>query len=359
MENQQNMPQAPGNYTENQMLGVMLVGLGEYAGGQLGPALKETKHCCLKAVASGDPEKRKKWQKEYSLKAGNLYSYDNFDDIKNNPEIDIVYIVLPNSMHAEYVIRAAKAGKHVICEKPLATTVEDCHRMIDACHEAGVKLSMGYRLYFDHFNQEMMRLGQEKVMGEIKRIIADDSMDVGERNQWRLNYQLAGGGPLVNNGIYCIRAAQYITGEWPVAVSASFLPETDPEKFNEVEEGIRWELEFANGLIASCESSYSRNGNLLRAEAENGWFELDPAYEYKGLKGRTSQGEMDFPEVNQQAVQMDDFAICLKNNEESRVPGEMGLRDVQIITAIYEAAKTGKKIKLQFEPAENLIPHLH
>ncbi|WP_207514366.1 Gfo/Idh/MocA family protein [Longitalea luteola] len=355
MENQANMPAAPGNYTENQMLGVMLVGLGEYSSGQLGPALKETKHCCLKAVASGDPAKRKKWQQEYNLKEEDLYSYDNFDDIKNNPGIDIVYIVLPNSMHAEYVIRAAKAGKHVICEKPLATTVADCQRMIRACQEAGVKLSMGYRLYFDHFNQEMMRLGQEKVMGNIKRIIADDSMDVGEKNQWRLKYQLSGGGPLVNNGVYCVRAAQYVTGEWPVAVSARFLPKTDPDKFKEVEEGIEWEMEFENGLIASCVSSYSRNGNLLRVEAENGWFELEPAYEYEGLKGKTSQGDMDFPAVNQQAVQMDDFAICLKNKEESRIPGEMGLRDVQIMTAIYESAKTGKKIKLQLAPADNLI----
>jgi predicted dehydrogenase len=348
MENQENMAEVPAEYIENEMLGVMLVGLGEYAGGQLAPALKETKHCCLKAIASGDEQKRKKWQKDFGLKAGNVYSYDNFDDIKNNREIDIVYIVLPNSMHAEYVTRAAKAGKHVICEKPLATTVEDCRRMIDACKEAGVQLSMGYRLYFDHFNQEMMRLGQGKVMGSIKRIIADDSMEVGERNQWRLNGRLAGGGPLVNSGIYCIRAAQYVTGEWPVAVNAKFLPKTDAEKFNEVEEGIEWEMEFANGLIASCKSSYSRNGNLLRVEAENGWFELDPAYEYKDLKGRTSQGEMNFPAVNQQAVQMDDFAICLKNKEESRVPGEMGLRDVQIITAIYESAGSGKKIKLPF-----------
>jgi predicted dehydrogenase len=186
------------------------------------------------------------------------------------------------------------------------------------------------------------------VMGSIKKIIADDSMEIGERDQWRLNGKLAGGGPLVNSGIYCIRAAQYVTGEWPVAVSAEFLPVTDAGKFNEVEEGIKWEMEFSNGLMAYCESSYSRNGNLLRVEAENGWFELNPAYEYNGLKGRTSQGEMHFPEVNQQAVQMDDFAICLKNNEESRIPGKMGLRDVQIITAIYESARTGKKIRLQF-----------
>jgi predicted dehydrogenase len=349
MEKQQSMPAAPGKYTADQKLGVMLVGLGEYASNQLGPALKDTIHCCLKAVASGSTEKLIKWQQDYSLKDENLYSYHRFDEIKDNPEIDIVYIVLPNSLHAEYVIRAAKAGKHVICEKPLATSVEDGRRMIEACQEAGVMLSMGYRLYFDQYNQEVMRLGQEKVMGNIRKIIADDSMEVGEKDQWRLDDRLAGGGPLVNSGIYCIRAAQYVTGEWPVAVSARFLPKTDPEKFNKVEEAIQWKMEFANGIVANCESSYSRNGNLLRVEAEKGWFELEPAYEYKGLKGRTSHGEMHFPEMNQQAAQMDDFAICLKNNEASRIPGEMGLRDVEIITAIYEAARTGKRIDLSFE----------
>jgi predicted dehydrogenase len=247
------------------------------------------------------------------------------------------------------VIRAAKAGKHVICEKPLATTVEACQRMIDACREAGVKLSMGYRLHFDPYNQEMMRLGQNKVYGAVKKIVAHNSMEIGDENQWRLDYERAGGGPLMNNGVYCVQAAQYITGELPVAVTANFLPKTDNKKFDEVEEGIRWTMEFPGGAIAECETSYSKNENLLRAEAEHGWFELNPAYEYEDLEGRTIEGPMKFALINQQAAQIDDFAICIRENRETRVPGEMGLRDVEIMLAIYQSAKTGKRIELHLE----------
>jgi predicted dehydrogenase len=306
-------------------------------------------------VVSGDEQKRNKWKTEYKLKDSNLYTYDRFDEIKDNDDIDIVYIVLPNALHAEYAVRAAKAGKHVICEKPMAITIEQCQQMIDACKKYGVKLSIGYRLHFDPFNQEMMRLGQQERMGKVKKIIAYDSMDIGEPGQWRLNGALAGGGPLMNNGVYCVQAAQYIVGEVPTAVKASFLPKTDANKFKEVEEGIRWEMEFASGVIAQCESSYSKNDNLLRVEAANGWFELNPAYEYKGLKGQTSEGPIEFPAVNQQAVQMDDFAICLKNYEDSRVPGAMGLRDVQIMTAIYRSARTGEKVALHLEAFEHLV----
>jgi Predicted dehydrogenases and related proteins len=332
-----------------QKSGVALVGLGEYSSGQLGPALKETAYCSLAGVVSGSEEKRRTWQREYGLDAGSLYSYDNFDDVKDNPDIDIVYIVLPNAMHAEFVIRAARAGKHVICEKPLATTVEDAKRMIEACKEAGVRLSVGYRLHFDLFHQEMMRLARNRIHGNIKRIIADDSMEIGDKNQWRVKGALAGGGPLMNNGIYCVQAAQYLTGEPPVAVRASYLPKTDTEKFADVEEGVRWEMEFGSGVTALCESSYSRNGNSLKVEAEDGWFELSPAYEYNGLKGRTSNGEMIFPKVNQQALQMDDFAICVRHNRPSRVSGEMGLRDVIILEAIYESADTGRRVPLELE----------
>ncbi|MBK1438446.1 Gfo/Idh/MocA family oxidoreductase [Parapedobacter sp. ISTM3] len=330
-------------------LGVALVGLGEYSSGQLGPALKATAYCSLTAVVSGSEEKRKKWQDEYQLKSENLYSYADFDRIKDNTDIDIVYIVLPNSMHAEYTIRAARAGKHVICEKPLATTVEDGKRMIEACNEAGVRLSVGYRLHFDLFHQELMRLGRGRTLGKVRRIIADDSMAIGEKDQWRVKGSLAGGGPLMNNGIYCVQAAQYITGQLPVAVNASFLPKTDPEKFKDVEEGIQWEMEFVDGTVAICESSYARDGNFLRAEADDGWFELSPAYEYSGLKGRASTGEMIFPEVNQQALQMDDFAICIKNNKTSRVSGEMGLRDLIILKAIYKSASGGRKEPLDLD----------
>ncbi|HYG18093.1 MAG TPA: Gfo/Idh/MocA family oxidoreductase [Ohtaekwangia sp.] len=338
----------------NPKLGIALVGLGRYSEGQLGPALKETQHCYLAGVVSGDAAKRGKWKSKYDLRDANLYDYQNFDAIKDNPAIEIVYVVLPNAMHAEYVIRAAEAGKHVICEKPMATSVADCHRMIDACNAAGVKLSVGYRLHFDPYNQEVMRLGQQEIFGPVTKVLADDSMNI-EKHEWRLEGPLAGGGPLMNNGIYCVQAALYITGELPVAVRAEFFPVTNPSRFSTVEEGIGWSMEFPSGKKALCESSYVKDGNLIRVEAAQGWFELEPAYEYKGLKGRTSEGPIEFPTINQQAAQMDDFALCVKNNTTSKVPGEMGLRDVEILMAIYESARTGERVELNMDAYKTLI----
>jgi predicted dehydrogenase len=336
-------------------LGIALVGLGTYSTDELGPALKETTKCYLAGVVSGDAKKREKWKTDFDLKNENILGYENFDDISQCPDIDIVYVVLPNAMHAEYVIRAAKAGKHVISEKPMATTVDDCRKMIEACEQAGVRFSMGYRLHFDPFNQEMMRLGQNEMFGPIKKIVAKNGMDVGESDQWRLNKELAGGGPLMDVGIYCVQGVIYTMGSLPTAVTARFSPKTDSEKFKDVEEGIAWEMEFANGVTAYCETSYSKEFNLLRAETKNGWFELQPAYEYRGLKGETSDGSMQFGEVYQQAKQMDDFATCILENKETRVPGEMGMRDVEIMLAIYESARTGKKIELDLQAFEKLV----
>lgn len=341
---------------QQKKLGIALVGLGTYSEKELGPALKETSHCYLAGVVSSERDKCEQWKKEYNLKDENLYSYDDFDEISSNQDIDIVYVVLPNDMHAEFVIRAAKAGKHVICEKPMATTVEDCQRMIDACREAGVKLAMGYRLHYDPYNQEMMRLGQDEVYGKVKKLIAKNGMEVGDENQWRLDREDAGGGPLMDVGIYCVQGVIYTKGALPVSVTARFTKKHDTEKFDEVEEGLTWEMQFADGTEAFCETSYAKELNLLRAEAENGWFELAPlAYEYRGLSGRTSDGPMRFKEVRQQALQMDDFARCVMEGRESIVPGEMGMRDVQILKAIYEAARTGKKVELHLEPFENLV----
>lgn len=340
---------------EKSRLGVALVGIGSYSSKQLVPALQESAYCRLAGAVSGDAAKRDQWGKRYGLDPANLYSYENFDDIASNRNIDIVYVALPNALHAEYVIRAARAGKHVICEKPMATTVEDCHRMIDACKAAGVRLSIGYRLHFDPFNQEMMRLGQNHAFGSIDRVIATHCMDVGSEDQWRLSRRLAGGGPLMDLGIYCIQGALYTIGELPLAVEAEFHPKTNPRKFKDVEEGLHWEMHFPLGVKAICETSYSRDFNLLRAEAVSGWFELQPAFLYNGLQGRTSEGPMNLTPVNQQAAQIDDFAFCIQNNTPSRVPGEMGLRDVEILMAIYESARTGKRVQLQLHEYENLI----
>ncbi|SEL26124.1 Predicted dehydrogenase [Parapedobacter koreensis] len=323
-------------------LGIALVGLGGYAGGQLAPALQETDHCYLAGIVTGTPSKIDKWRRDYDIPEGNVYNYENFDTIADNPDIDIVYVVLPNAMHTEYTIRALQAGKHVICEKPMAVTVEDCDRMIAAAKEAGKLLSIGYRLHFEPHNIEMMRFGQEKRMGAIKHIIADNGM--GSTEGWRLDKALAGGGPLMDVGIYCVQAARYTLGTEPVAVTAKEGPKTDPEMFKEVEESLTWEMEFPDGVTAVCKSSYSENMNLLRAEAEHGWAKLEPAFPYSGIQGETSDGEMDCEGVNQQAIQMDDFAKAIKENRPTPVPGEMGRQDVKILQAIYQAMESGERV---------------
>lgn len=329
----------------NRKLGVALVGLGGYSEGELGPALRETKHCYLAGIVSGSGNKKKRWRKEYDIPEGNIHSYDDFDSIKNNKAIDIVYVVLPNSMHKEYVMRAAQAGKHVICEKPLANTVEECDEMIAACRQAGVMLSVGYRLHFDPFNLEMMRLAREKVYGNLKSISASHGLRSAQG--WRMDKELAGGGPLMDVGIYCVNAGRYITDLEPIAVHAREGEKKDKKKFATIEESLTWTMEYPNGVIAECSCSYSQYGNHLRVEAEDGWFEIAPSFSYSGLKGNTSDGRMDIKPINQQAAQMDDFARAIIDKRPTPVPGEMGRQDIKIIEAIYRSMNTGERVDIR------------
>lgn len=332
-------------HSSSRKLGIALVGLGQYSTDQLGPALLQTKNCKLSGIVTGSPEKIPSWKKKYNLSDKNIYNYENFDKIADNKDIDIVYIVLPNAMHAEYTIRAAKAGKHVICEKPMAVSVEECQLMIDACNKAGVKLSIGYRLHFEPFNLEMMRLGQNKVFGKINKIDTANGFVLNDK-VWRADKKLAGGGPLMDLGIYCVQGSIYTTGMNPIAVTAKEGKKTKAYLFKDVEQSISWDLEFPDGIVAHGETSYADSLNKLRAEAEQGWFELAPAFPYAGLKGQTSNGPMNFPQVYEQVFQMDDFADCILTNRKSKVSGEMGLRDMQIIDAIYKSAATGQRIVL-------------
>ena len=326
-------------------LGVALVGLGKYSTGQLAPALQQTKLCQLAGIVTGSPAKAAQWKRQYNISDKNVYDYKTFDRIIDNPAIDIVYVVLPNALHAEYVVRAAQAGKHVICEKPMATTAADAARMIAAMQKAGKKLSIGYRLHFEPHHREMMRLGQQEIFGPVRRLVADNGFRFNNDTPWRVSKALGGGGPLLDMGIYCLQGCLYTKGQVPVSVTAQFAPKTDPVLFKEVEAGISWQLQFADGSVADCRTSYAENvASRLRAEGTKGWAELAPAFGYGGLQGRTSQGAMNIQNVNQQAAQMDDFADCVLNNKPTRVPGEMGLRDVQLLEAIYRAAETGQKV---------------
>ena len=339
--------QKPMQKNKDGKLGIALVGLGGYAGGQLAPALQETEHCYLAGIVTGTPSKIPIWKEKYNIPDKNIYNYENYDSIKDNPDIDIIYVVLPNSMHAEYTIRGAQAGKHMICEKPMALSMGDSDKMIAACKKAGKFLSIGYRLHFDPYHHEMIRLAKEKQYGDIKKLSSGFSF-VAQKGIWRLNKKLAGGGPLMDLGIYCMQGVQYVTGMEPVAVTAQTFPISDKEKFIDVEETLAWQMEMPNGLIADCRTSYSESANFLRAEAEKGWFELKPAFNYGGLKGATSDGKIiEYPRLSQQARQMDGIAQSIKKNQLSIVPGEMGRRDVKIIEAIYEAMNSGKRVVIK------------
>jgi predicted dehydrogenase len=324
-------------------LGIALVGLGSYSTNQLAPALQQTKNCYLAGIVTGTPAKEKTWADKYSIASKNIYNYQNFDTIAGNPDIDIVYVVLPVSMHKEYTIRAAAAGKHVICEKPMAITSKDCEEMIAACKKANRMLSIGYRLHFEPHHQEMMRLGQQKIYGKVKEINCANGFVFGNNpGAWRLNKALAGGGGLMDMGVYAIQASRYTTGEEPVSVIAREV-KTKPELFKEVDETIFFELTFPSGCVSKCRSSYNESISHLKVMAEKGSFELlHPTFYYGNINGKTPEGPMPFPQVNHQALQMDDFAQCVMQNKTSRVPGEMGKQDMKIVEAIYRSIASGK-----------------
>jgi predicted dehydrogenase len=332
-------------------LGFALVGLGSLSENQIAPALfQKTKLCKLSGLVSGHPDKAKAWAKKYGLPEKNIYNYENFDQIKNNPDIDVVYVVLPNSMHAEYTIRAAKAGKHVLCEKPMAISVKECDQMIAACKAAGRKLAIAYRLHFEPNNLELVRMARDKTLGAVKVIEASAGFHIDDPTQWRLNKALSGGGSLMDIGIYALQAARYISGEEPVSVSAQ-LSISDPIKFKPgVDESVLFSLKFPSGILANCSSSYATGLNRFRAHAERGWFEVSPALNYTGIKGRmTEKGvtkEFDIPSNDHFAAEMDDFSDCILNDKQTRVPGEEGRRDQRIIAAIYQSAASGRTVSL-------------
>ena len=329
-------------------LGVALLGLGRYSANQLGPALRETRQCYLAGVVTGHPDKGEKWAADYNLNKRNIYTYENFDQIADNKDIDIVYIVTPPALHPEFTIRAAKAGKHVISEKPMATSVADCDRMIAACKAAKVKLAIGYRLHYDPYHREMMRLARDRDFGVFTRMTGDRGFVFGER-AWRIDKKLAGGGPMMDLGIYIVHGAcMAANGVTPVSVTAREEPKTKPELFDQVEETIRWTMDFPNGARCEAVTGFNHRSDQFRVEGSKGWLNFkDKAFTYRGAVCETSRGPLSYAAINQQAAQMDDFADCILTGRKTPVPGELGRRDMQIITAVYEAARTGKRVPVR------------
>jgi len=324
-------------------LGIALVGLGYYSTDLLAPALQLTEHCYLAGIVTGSPDKAKAWQQKYNIPEKNYYDYGRFDEIASNHDIDVVYIVLPPSMHKDYVIKAANAGKHVWCEKPMALSVAECQEMIDACNRNKVKLSIGYRLHHEPNTQKITQMGKAKPYDAITKMSAVAGYFDDRTNHWKQKKAM-GGGCMYDMGVYPLNAARYVTGEEPVAVIAK-ASTTRPAIYTEVEETINFSLEFPSGAIAECESSFGKNMNALRVDCKKGWYTLEPFSGYSGQNGITSDGlRLNAVIPNQQSRQMDDDALAILENKNVLVPGEEGMKDILVVEAIHRSAKTGKRV---------------
>ena len=336
-------------------LGIAVVGLGHLSLLEILPGFGQAQHVKVTALVSGERDKARAVAAQYGVKEANLYDYANFDRLKDNPEVDIVYIVLPNAMHAEYTARAAQAGKHVLCEKPMATSVADAQRMVDACKQAGRKLMIAYRCQYEPHHRALIAAARGGKHGPVRLIEAVNGQNNADNGQWRHNLAMSGGGSLPDVGLYCLNATRYITGEEPVEIRASLTRPKNDNRFREVEDLVSFSLQYPSGVMANCSSGYSfHESRWLRVHMPGASVSLDPAFSYSDIAMQTGHivgkgnavDRLQFPPHNQFAREMDHFAEALRAGVEPHTPGEEGLQDQKLIAAIYEAAEGGSPVKL-------------
>jgi predicted dehydrogenase len=347
---------APGPFLpQDQRVGYAIVGIGRLAINQILPAFAASKYCKPTALVSGDRAKALNIAAQYGIPQTSIYDYNNYEQLASNPEVQAIYIVLPNSMHEEYVIRGAKTGRHVLCEKPMATSTAEAERMIAACRKANVKLMIAYRQQYEPNNRAVRKIIAQGKLGKLRGFVSTNSQQMGVPSHWRLKRSVAGGGCLPDVGIYCINAARFLSGEEPHRVTAQLWQPKDDARFAEVEASVSFSLHFPSGYIATCTTSYDvHKSQSFRVEGTEAWIEMSPAYAYNGLKLKLSRLEdskevimqPEIEDLDQFALEMDHFAECIVKEQNPYTPGEEGLQDHRIIAAIYEAANTGKTIDL-------------
>ncbi len=327
---------------QDRKIGVALVGLGGYSRGRLAPGLQQTEHCELRGIVTGSPDKIPVWQEQYGIPDANVYSYDTIEDIANNDDIDVVYIVTPPGLHARDAIKAAEAGKHVWCEKPMAMNEAECQAIIDAANKNGVQLTIGYRMQHEPNTQTLIRYSQEQTYGAVTAVATGAGYSGAHRDptNWRRIGRL-GGGALYDMGVYPINAARYAIGMEPIAVTGRQWSVRE-DMYNDVDEFSEFELEFPNGVVARGETSFGKSMNYLDVTCADGWYRLRPFQSYSGVQGETSDGTALPPDPNhQQARQMNDDAYAIKTGSAPIVPGEEGLADIRIVNAIMESSRQG------------------
>lgn len=325
-------------------IGYCIVGLGRISMNHFMPAMKTSQKAQITAVVSGHRDKAEKIAAEYNIPAKNIYDYKNYDDIAHNSDIDAMYIALPNNMHAEYTIRAANAGKHVLSEKPMATTVKDCQSMIAACKAANRKLMIAYRCQYEPTNLRAIKMIQDGELGTIQAIESANGFKE-KLGEWRLDKKMAGGGPLMDVGIYSLNACRYLTREEPLHVEGYSSVIDHDGRFKTVEENASWTMKFPSGVVASCNTTYgARMEGFFRVHGSKGVLHMEPAFGYQGLHLKANiQGQPPIDEPNtekdpyQFLLEGDYFADCIRENKEPKTDGHEGLRDMQWIAEIYKS----------------------
>jgi glucose-fructose oxidoreductase len=330
-----------------------IVGLGNYAVAQMIPRFAQTEHARITAFVSGDAAKAADLGARYGV--SKFYNYDNFDAIAQDDQIDCVYIALPVGLHAEYTIRALKAGKHVLCEKPMANTSAECRAMIAAAKAANRQLGVAYRVHFDPFNIDVKRRLATGEIGDIRWIGADNHFNADPSfppHKWRLSKSLGGGGPMFDYGIYGLNGAlMYLGDVAPLDVSAVYTTPPGDARFAEVEGGLQYRMRMANGaMVHGSTSYYTFSVNRQSLVGTSGSMAMEPAngYDHNYLRIKKA-GSADLivdsiGSVPQFAGQIDGFCLAAKANTPHRTPGEMGLRDITLIEAIYRSADAGGQV---------------
>ena len=337
-------------------MGYAIVGLGNLSLDQILPAMAVSKYCRPVALVSGDRNKAGKIAAQYGIADDHITDYAGYEKLKSMPEVDAIYIVLPNSMHKEFAVRGAAMGKHILCEKPMATSAADCEAMIAACKRANVKLMIAYRQQYEPMNRTLGEAIKSGKLGKLRSMVATNSQAEGDPTQWRLNRALAGGGCLPDVGIYCLNAARFLSEEEPEEVFGATLQPKDDPRFREVESHCSFVLKFPSGFIATCTTAYDvHRSTFLRMEGSEAWGEMSPAFGYHGSKlkfarldamNKDETVEPSIPDKDQFALEMDHFAECVRTGKTPRTPGEEGLQDQRVIEAIYKSAATGKAVRL-------------
>jgi len=335
-------------------IGYAVVGLGSISQVAVLPAFAHSKKAKLIAVVSGDKKKAEKLAQQFE--ASQAYSYAEYAECLRNSEVDAVYIATPPGEHEKYTVEAAKAGKHVLCEKPLSATVQQARNMVVTCGRNKVQFMTAYRKYFEPSSLMLKNMIAKGELGRIDIVhtLFTEHRPFGDNSSpWLFSKKLCGGGPLTDLGVYCVNTCRWLVGEDPVAASAvSWV--RDPRRYKEVEEGVAFRLDFPSGLVLQGTAAYSAAfSSFVHIHGEKGWAELAPAFAFE--EERRISGKIagrwfarTFKPIDEFVLELDEFASCIQENRKPEPDGEQGMRDIIIIQAIYQAVKERRPVRIKY-----------